>query len=52
MTNSPPPTRRTRAGRSFGRRPVFHEAAVWDRFPTTTYDDGLHVAEVSRAGGP
>ncbi|MFI5913293.1 N-acyl homoserine lactonase family protein [Dactylosporangium sp. NPDC051541] len=29
----------------------FHEAAVWDRFPTVTYADGLHVAEVSRAGG-
>ncbi|GAA3934558.1 N-acyl homoserine lactonase family protein [Actinoplanes auranticolor] len=29
----------------------FHEAAVWDRFPSTTYDDGLHVAEVSLAGG-
>lgn len=29
----------------------FHEAAVWNRFPTTTFDDGLHVAEVSLAGG-
>ena len=25
----------------------FHEAAVWDRFPTTTFDDGLHIADVS-----
>lgn len=29
----------------------FHEAAVWDRFPSVTFDDGLHVAEVSLAGG-
>lgn len=29
----------------------FHEAAVWDQFPSTTFDDGLHVAEVSLAGG-
>ncbi|MDG4832524.1 N-acyl homoserine lactonase family protein [Solwaraspora sp. WMMD1047] len=29
----------------------FHEAAVWDRFPSATFDDGLHVAEVSLAGG-
>ncbi|MEV6634763.1 N-acyl homoserine lactonase family protein [Actinoplanes sp. NPDC051470] len=29
----------------------FHEAAVWDRFPSITFDDGLHVAEVSLAGG-
>jgi glyoxylase-like metal-dependent hydrolase (beta-lactamase superfamily II) len=29
----------------------FHEAAVWDRFPSATWDDGLHVAEVSLAGG-
>jgi glyoxylase-like metal-dependent hydrolase (beta-lactamase superfamily II) len=29
----------------------FHEAAVWDIFPSTTFDDGLHVAEVSLAGG-
>ena len=26
----------------------FHEAAVWDRFPSTTFDDGLHVAEIRR----
>lgn len=29
----------------------FHEAAVWDRFPSATFEDGLHVAEVSLAGG-
>jgi hypothetical protein len=29
----------------------FHEAAVWDRFPSATFGDGLHVAEVSLAGG-
>lgn len=29
----------------------FHEAAVWERFPSATFADGLHVAEVSRAGG-
>jgi glyoxylase-like metal-dependent hydrolase (beta-lactamase superfamily II) len=29
----------------------FHEAAVWDRFPSAAWDDGLHVAEVSLAGG-
>lgn len=29
----------------------FHEAAVWDRFPSIMFDDGLHVAEVSLAGG-
>lgn len=30
----------------------FHEAAVWNRFPSLTFDDGLHVAEVSQASGP
>ncbi|MCY1137233.1 N-acyl homoserine lactonase family protein [Actinoplanes sp. Pm04-4] len=25
----------------------FHEAAVWDRFPSTVSDDGLHVATIS-----
>lgn len=29
----------------------FHEAAVWEQFPSATFDDGLHVAEVSLAGG-
>ncbi|MBX6769174.1 MAG: N-acyl homoserine lactonase family protein [Actinomadura rubrobrunea] len=29
----------------------FHEAAVWDRFPSVAFEDGLHVAEVSLAGG-
>ncbi|MBM2614854.1 N-acyl homoserine lactonase family protein [Actinoplanes sp. LDG1-06] len=28
----------------------FHEAAVWDRFPSTEGPDGLHVAVVSTAG--
>jgi hypothetical protein len=38
-------------GGDSGRILPFHEAAVWDRFPCTTWDDGLHVAEVSLAGG-
>ncbi|GID30707.1 N-acyl homoserine lactonase family protein [Paractinoplanes brasiliensis] len=25
----------------------FHEAALWDRFPTTVGPDGLHIAEIS-----
>ncbi|GIM92028.1 hydrolase glyoxylase [Paractinoplanes toevensis] len=25
----------------------FHEAALWETFPSTTWSDGLHVAEVS-----
>jgi N-acyl homoserine lactone hydrolase len=29
----------------------FHEAEVWSRFPSTAFDDGLHLAEVSLAGG-
>jgi N-acyl homoserine lactone hydrolase len=29
----------------------FHEEAVWSRFPSATVDGGLHVAEVSLAGG-
>lgn len=29
----------------------FHDAAVWDRFPTATVAGGLHVAEVSLAAG-
>lgn len=29
----------------------FHEEAVWEHFPSTIFDDGLHVAEVSLAGG-
>ena len=29
----------------------FHEAAVWGRFPSASFGDGLHVAEVSLAGG-
>jgi N-acyl homoserine lactone hydrolase len=29
----------------------FHEAAVWEAFPSAAFADGLHVAEVSLAGG-
>ncbi|MEJ1229726.1 MAG: N-acyl homoserine lactonase family protein [Galbitalea sp.] len=29
----------------------FHELKVWERFPSRLYDDGLHVAEISLAGG-
>ncbi|MFI6072126.1 N-acyl homoserine lactonase family protein [Actinoplanes sp. NPDC051343] len=29
----------------------FHEAAVWDVFPSATFSDGLHLAEVSLAAG-
>jgi len=39
------------AGRDSRRILPFHEAAVWDRFPSVTFGDGLHVAEVSLAGG-
>ncbi|WP_432839716.1 N-acyl homoserine lactonase family protein [Dactylosporangium sp. CA-092794] len=38
-------------GRDTRRILPFHESAVWDRFPSTVFDDGLHVAEVSLAGG-
>jgi glyoxylase-like metal-dependent hydrolase (beta-lactamase superfamily II) len=38
-------------GRDTRRILPFHEAAVWDRFPSAAFDDGLHVAEVSLAGG-
>jgi N-acyl homoserine lactone hydrolase len=38
-------------GRETRRILPFHEAAVWELFPTTTFPDGLHVAEVSLAGG-
>lgn len=27
----------------------FHDAAVWERFDSREYDDGLHVADVTRA---
>lgn len=29
----------------------FHEGRVWDQFPSVQFDDGLHLAEVSLAGG-
>jgi N-acyl homoserine lactone hydrolase len=29
----------------------FHDSAVWQRFASREHDDGLHVAEVTRAGG-
>lgn len=29
----------------------FHEAAVWETFPSAAFDDGLHIAEVTLAGG-
>jgi len=29
----------------------FHEARIWDQFPSRQYDDGLHLAEISLAGG-
>jgi N-acyl homoserine lactone hydrolase len=38
-------------GRETRRILPFHEAAVWELFPSATFSDGLHVAEVSLAGG-
>jgi N-acyl homoserine lactone hydrolase len=29
----------------------FHESNVWKQFPSVEFDDGLHLAEVSLAGG-
>ncbi|MBV9820405.1 MAG: N-acyl homoserine lactonase family protein [Solirubrobacterales bacterium] len=29
----------------------FHESRLWDTFPTATFDDGLHAAELSLAPG-
>jgi N-acyl homoserine lactone hydrolase len=29
----------------------FHEHRIWERFPSREFDDGLHVAEISLAGG-
>jgi N-acyl homoserine lactone hydrolase len=29
----------------------FHDVRVWDRYRSRAYDDGLHVAEISLAGG-
>jgi glyoxylase-like metal-dependent hydrolase (beta-lactamase superfamily II) len=34
-----------------GRIIPFHEARLWDRFPSREYDDGLHVAELCLAAG-
>jgi len=38
-------------GRESSRVLPFHDGRLWDRFPSRTYDDGLHVAEISLAGG-
>jgi glyoxylase-like metal-dependent hydrolase (beta-lactamase superfamily II) len=38
-------------GRDTHRILPFHEAAVWETFPSATFPDGLHLAEVTRAGG-
>jgi hypothetical protein len=38
-------------GRETRRILPFHEAAVWETFPSAAFADGLHVAEVSLAGG-
>jgi N-acyl homoserine lactone hydrolase len=37
----------TRVGGEIRRILPFHEAAVWDTFPSTTWPDGLHTAEVT-----
>ena len=34
-----------------GRVLPFHDSAVWQRFPSREYSDGLHVAEVALAPG-
>jgi len=34
-----------------GRVLPFHDGAVWQRFPSREYSDGLHVAEVALAPG-
>jgi N-acyl homoserine lactone hydrolase len=38
-------------GRDTGRVLPFHDSEVFRRFPSRAHDDGLHVAEVSLAGG-
>lgn len=38
-------------GRDTGRVLPFHEAELFRRFPSCEYPDGLHVAEISLAGG-
>lgn len=41
----------TSVGGEVNRILPFHEARVWDRFPSVEHPDGLHVAEVSLAAG-
>ena len=38
-------------GGATGRVLPFHDSAVWQRFPSREYSDGLHVAEVALAPG-
>jgi glyoxylase-like metal-dependent hydrolase (beta-lactamase superfamily II) len=38
-------------GRDSGRVIPFHDAELFRRFPTREYADGLHIAEISLAGG-
>ena len=38
-------------GRDTGRVLPFHDSEVFRRFPSKAYADGLHVAEISLAGG-
>jgi N-acyl homoserine lactone hydrolase len=38
-------------GRDTSRMLPFHEAELFLRFPSREYADGLHIAEISRAGG-
>jgi N-acyl homoserine lactone hydrolase len=38
-------------GRDTGRVLPFHDSEVFRRFPSHAHSDGLHVAEVSLAGG-
>ena len=39
------------AGGDTRRVVPFHDDAVWDRFPTTTHDDGLHTATLTDDAG-
>jgi N-acyl homoserine lactone hydrolase len=41
----------TAAGDDVGRVLCSHEVRIWDRFPSITFDDGLHVAEIALAPG-
>jgi N-acyl homoserine lactone hydrolase len=38
-------------GRETRRIIPFHESRIWERFPSHEFSDGLHLAEVSLAGG-